>query len=248
MSPDVSASTVLLVGVMLVRITVTDVFQRYVKVSMGPFLLASGVVLTLLGLVMVVRSLRRAPSGDGQGDHDHRHLGGDRVGWLLLAPVLALLLVAPPALGSFGVDRTANVRVASGSAVFAPLDPSTGPHDLTLLEADQRAWDQNGRSFGTTAVRLTGFVADRPGDGPAGTLPGADDRLRLARYQIGCCAADAVASVVHVTGVTDLLGSLPARDTWATVTGTFAGIAPDGLPIVRATTVQIVPAPLDTYE
>lgn len=243
MSPDVSASTVLLVGVMLLRISVTDVFQRYVKVSMGPWLLASGVLLTLLGLAMVVRALRRPASpghhaDDVHADDGHHHLGGDRVGWLLLAPVLTLLLVAPPALGSFGVDRTAAVRVSSGGAVFAPLDPAGAPHEMTLLEADQRAWDQAGRSFGAVPVRLTGFVASGDGEG-------APDGFRIARYQIACCAADAVASVVHVRGIS---GAPPARDSWATVIGTFAGVAPDGLPIVRATSVQTVPAPLDTYE
>src|SRR5262249_34039169 len=44
---------------------------------------------------------------------DHHH--GDRVGWLLLMPVIALLLAPPPALGSFSVDRTApGVSISSG--------------------------------------------------------------------------------------------------------------------------------------
>jgi uncharacterized repeat protein (TIGR03943 family) len=239
-SPDVSASTVLLVGVMLVRIVLSDVYQRYVRVGMGPWLLVSGVLLISLGLVMVVRALRTARVADDadQGHHDaegHLHVGGDRVGWLLLLPVLALLLVAPPALGSYGVDRAANVRVAQGAAVWSVLPRSATPHAMTLLELNERAWDRKGASLAEATVELTGFVA-------AGSEAGA---FRLARYQIACCAADAVPSVAHVTG---LSGAVPTRDSWARVIGRFTGNAADGLPVVEATSVQSLPIPVDPYE
>ncbi|HEX6245842.1 MAG TPA: hypothetical protein VFZ61_33185, partial [Polyangiales bacterium] len=47
---------------------------------------------------------------DHDHDHDHGH-GHDhghhepRVGWLLILPVLGLLLVAPPALGSYAAGQ-----------------------------------------------------------------------------------------------------------------------------------------------
>ena len=67
--------------------------------------------------------------------HEHGHEGeGIGVGWLLLAPVAALLLVAPPALGSFGVDRAAKIDVRAGDRVFDPLAASEGPYPLSLLE------------------------------------------------------------------------------------------------------------------
>ena len=247
MSPDVSGSALLLVGVMLVRLVVTDVHQRYVRASMGPWLLVSGVLLALLGLVVLVRALRR-PAATDQGPrhldphhdghdahdrHDHAHPGGDRVGWLLVAPVLALLLVAPPALGSFGVDRT-SVRIGAGAAVWRPLPASAEPVEMRVLELDQRAADRAGQSLAGATVRLTGFVA-------AGGRPGG---FRLARYQIACCAADAVAAVAEVRAVT----GAPARDSWVTVTGRFAGVLPDGSPILEATGVQTVPEPRDPYE
>lgn len=154
---------------------------------MGPWLLAAGVLLIGLGAVTVARAPRRAaaalrsataPAALGA---DHHH--GDRVGWLLLVPVVALLLAPPPALGSFGVDRSAPaVFVGGGGRTYVPL-PQGGPHPLTIREFDERAVDAGGASFAGAAVELTGFVA-RPQDGAG---------FRLARFQISCCAADAVA-------------------------------------------------------
>jgi uncharacterized repeat protein (TIGR03943 family) len=105
---------------------------------------------------------------------------------------------------------------------------------MTLLEFDERTADHGGASFGSTPVRLTGFVT-----------PSADAQgFRIARYQIACCAADAVASVVRVTGAS---GSRPARDQWVTVTGTFNRAA-DGVPELRATSLAEISAPADPYE
>jgi uncharacterized repeat protein (TIGR03943 family) len=105
---------------------------------------------------------------------------------------------------------------------------------MSLLEFDQRAADHNGASMGATPVRLTGFVAqERDGAG-----------FRLARYQIACCAADAVAAVVRVTGAT---GAPPPRDRWVTVTGTFRRTAGDVPELQASSLVEITP-PTDPYE
>jgi uncharacterized repeat protein (TIGR03943 family) len=250
MSPDVSASAVLLVGVMLVRLVLADVYQRYVRVGMGPWLLVAGVLLAALGVVTAVRAIRGPAPDDEEpaqdDDHDgHRHGGADRIGWLLLAPVLVLLLVAPPALGSFGVQRTSAVRVTTGAAEWAALPAGTTPRPMTLLEVDQRAWDRSGASLSGVTLRLTGFVSDAStARSTAVTAAG----FGLARYQIACCAADAVASVVRVVGVTGPPPQQPTRDSWATVVGTYAGTLPDGTPQIAATSVEIVPAPVDPYE
>jgi uncharacterized repeat protein (TIGR03943 family) len=144
-----------------------------------------------------------------------------------------LLLVVPPALGSFGVDRS---RVTPGASdVFDPLPTASEPREMTLLEFDQRAFDRDGHSMRGNTLRLTGFVA-KPTDG---------NGFRIARYQIACCAADAVAAVARVSGAT---GAPPARDAWFTVTGTFRGVGADGVPEFVASAVQQLPAPLDPYE
>ena len=117
MSEEVGATTVLLVGALLVRLTVTDAYARYVRVGMAPWLLIAGVVLAGLGLAGVLRSLFARTTAEH--DHGHEHGYTERVGWLLLAPVVALLMVAPPALGSYGVDRSAAVAVSSGGHAFS---------------------------------------------------------------------------------------------------------------------------------
>jgi len=236
MSPRTGSTAVLLVGVLLVRLVASGDYLRYVRSGMAPWLVASGVLLAVLGAAGLVGALRRpahVPAHDPEDDHGHDH-GGERVGWLLLAPVVVLLLVAPPALGSFGVGRTAGVTVRSGT-LFRPLAGGATPVAMTLAEFGQRAGDRGGASFAGTQVELTGFVA-QPRDGTG---------VRLARYQIACCAADAVADVARLVG---LPGGPPARDTWLTVVGTFRGVGPDGVPELAVAGSRAVPAPVDPYE
>jgi uncharacterized repeat protein (TIGR03943 family) len=219
----------LLVGTVLLRLTFTGTYRRYVRVGMGPWLAIAGIAVLVLGAVTLWRALR---SDDGtEADHDHH--GDVRIGWLLLAPIAALLLVAPPTLGSFGVDRGAVVDVRAGTSVFEPLPPGDEPTTMSLLEFGQRAVDHAGASFNDATVRLTGFVAGLEEDG-----------FVLARYQIACCAADAAPVVVQVVGV---YGDPPPRDQWVTVTGShIPGAA--GRPSIAATAVVEIPTPDDPYE
>jgi uncharacterized repeat protein (TIGR03943 family) len=217
-----------LVGTVLLRLVLTGTYGRYVRIGMGPWLAAAGAVVIVLGLVTLLRALRRA---EPAGAHGHRGGEGSRVGWLLLAPIAALLLVAPPTLGSYGVDRGAKVDVRAGGAVLPPITPRDQPVTMTLLEFGQRAFDHDGASFHGATVQLTGFVVGAEAGG-----------FRLARYEIACCAADAAPVVLRVIGLRS-----PARDRWVTVTGTFQ---PGGgeLPVLAASNVVEVPPPRDPYE
>lgn len=246
MSPG-GGTVTLLTGAVLLRLALTGTYQRYVRVGMGPVLVVAGVVLVALGLVVVARALRTGgtsagaeadPDDDGDTGDAHSHDDHDRghtpaVGWLLLAPIAALLLVAPPTLGSYGVDRAAAVDVRAGASDLPPLDPATGPVPLSLTELSQRALDHDGDTLEGVTVQLTGFVADE-------TAP-----FRLARYQIACCAVDAAPVVVRIDGT---VGDPPRRDAWVTVTGTFSSVGDDDIPTVVATTVTEIPTPDDPYE
>jgi uncharacterized repeat protein (TIGR03943 family) len=220
----------LLVGAVLLRLTVTDTYRRYVRPELGLWLMLAGAAVIVLGLVTLLWALRHGQEPDPNA-HEHEH--GVGPGWLLLAPIAALLLVAPPTLGSYGVDRAANVNIRSGAPVFDPLTRKSGPVPMGLLEFGQRAFEHDGASFNGAAVQLTGFAAGA-----------ADGGFRLARYQIACCAADAAPVVVRVVGTA---GDAPPRDQWVTVTGTFH---PGGeeLPELAATSVVEIPAPEDPYE
>jgi uncharacterized repeat protein (TIGR03943 family) len=222
----------MLVGAVVLRLTFTDTYRRYVQPAMGKWLVIAGVAVILLGLVTLINSLRNVEAEDAHG-HDHEHTHSVGVGWLLLAPIAALLLVAPPTLGAYGVNRAGNVHVSRGKAFFKPLKQADAPVDLTLVEYVERALEHEGASFRGVPVKLTGFVA------------GAEDGgFRLARYQIACCAADATPVVVDVVGTA---GTPPGDDQWVTVTGTFQRGGGD-LPRLAATSVAEIAAPQDPYE
>jgi hypothetical protein len=80
-SREAGGTAVLFVGLLLVRLVIADVYQRYVRVEMGPWLLVAGVLLIGLGAVAVASALRRpatvAPAAPLVADHPHH---GDRVG------------------------------------------------------------------------------------------------------------------------------------------------------------------------
>jgi uncharacterized repeat protein (TIGR03943 family) len=222
----------MLVGAVLLRLTVTDTYRRYVRPEFGRWLIVAGIAVIFVGLITLVQALRHVESEEAHG-HDHEHSHSVGVGWLLLAPIAALLLVAPPTLGSYGVGRAATVNVRAGPAVFDRLEQGRGPHEMTLLEYGERAFEHDGVSFNGVPVELTGFVA--------GTESGG---FRLARYQIACCAADATPAVVRVVGTS---GAPPRNDQWVTVTGTYRRSV-DDMPTLAATTVAEIDAPNDPYE
>jgi uncharacterized repeat protein (TIGR03943 family) len=219
----------LLVGAVLLRLTVTGTYRRYVRVEMGPWLAVAGLVVVGMGLVTLVRAIRHEQV---TGAHGHEP-GRDRAGWLLLAPIAALLLVAPPTLGSYGVGRAATIDIRAGAPVFDPLPADGSPVPMSLLEFGQRAFEHGGASFNASPVRLTGFVAGLETDG-----------FRLARYQIACCAADAVPMVIRVIGVQS---GIPSRDEWVSVVGRFEPPVGD-VPQVAAITVSAIPPPDEPYE
>jgi uncharacterized repeat protein (TIGR03943 family) len=246
------STILLLVGTVLLRLTVSGTYRRYVRVGMGPWLAVAGVTVVVLGVVTLIYVLRRpgapADHADHADDADHAdhaatedadeiddrvHPDRIRIGWLLLAPIAALLLVAPPTLGSFGVSRSAAVNVHAGGAVFDPLPHGTGPVPMTLLEYGQRAFDRHGSSLAGATVELTGFISRLDNGG-----------FQLARYQIACCAADAVPAIVIVEGVA---GHPPRRDAWVKVTGAYVRGTGD-LPRFSATSVLEIPVPNEPYE
>lgn len=247
MNRDAQNTLLVLVGGALVRISVDDTFLRYVKAWMRPGLLAAGVVLVGLGLVSLWReraSRRAAAAGTGDhghhGDGDHGDHGdhGPRVAWLLLLPVLAILLVAPPALGSYSASRSASAVAEPADSEYEPLPPGD-PATITLTDYATRAIWEDGRSLAGRRVRLVGFVAPRPGGG-----------IYLTRIMLMCCAADG--RPVRVA-VRDAPAAFPA-DTWVAVTGRYGGLEPgprqgaERVPVIRAEEVVPVPTPRDPYE
>ncbi|MEV0128000.1 TIGR03943 family protein [Dactylosporangium sp. NPDC050688] len=172
----------------------------------------------------------------GDDGHGHGH-GGPRVAWLLLAPVFGLLLVAPPALGSYAAGRAGSALVEKSD--FAPL-PAGDPVKLTMLDYASRAVFDRGVSLGQRRVELTGFAMR----GPEGTW-------LLARMMVSCCAADA--RPVKVA----LAGQLPdglAEEQWLRVTGGYTGrqakdtVNGETIPFIEVAEITLIEVPAEQYE
>lgn len=171
--------------------------------------------------------------------HGHDHSKGPHVAWLLCLPVLALFLIAPPALGSYTAERSdttiAKPAAKTVDAGFPALPPGD-PYDMTLGDFGVRAvWDPAETLTGRN-IRLTGFAT-----------PGKDGTWYVNRLVISCCAADAVARKVQIHGV-----PAPPTDTWVTVVGTWLktgeAASESATPALTAATVETVPAPKEPYE
>lgn len=229
--------TLVLLGAAALTATVpTDLYLNWVKPAFQPFLIAAGVVMAVLGVWLVVAELRGEAAeeehrrhghagsdaavaeayGHG-GGHGHDHSRAPGVAWLLLLPVLAVFVVAPPALGSYTVQSTASEssgpppeRERAGQ--FDDGLAEAAPGEVVPLELRQfvmRAWIDEDRLLADRTVELTGFAVP------------ADDGWYLARLQMACCAADAVVNKVLITDV-----PAPEADTWWTVRGTW--VEPEG--------------------
>jgi uncharacterized repeat protein (TIGR03943 family) len=225
-------------GATAVWLSWTDAALNYIRPSLEPYLLAGGVVLALLGLLPPGGLLgRHAPAQrDGHG-HDGERL---RVGWLLLAPVLVVVLVQPAALGSYATSGRAAVPGAGGSfpALAAPVQ---GAVPMTMAEFVTRALRDRARSLAGVRVRLVGFAA--PGEGA--------EAYRLTRFVIFCCAADAEALQVVVRGD----GTQRQRDQWLEVDGQWlprpvpaADDPSPPPPVLSADTVRPIARPHRPYE
>ncbi|MGW0331651.1 TIGR03943 family putative permease subunit [Streptomyces sp. NPDC003011] len=242
-----SSLLLVLVGAAILRISLfSELYLRYVQVTLRPYLIVSGTVLVLLGTVMAAvrrwtRDEEETHDGDGTpgGDEAHGHHhgpGGPRVAWLLTLPALALLLFPPPALGSYSAQREAAQRAAQGVGTFPAL-PAQDPVGLTLAEFTSRAIYDSGRSLTGRTVRLTGFVTH-----------GDDGTWYVTRLAVTCCAADATTSKAEVRG-----DDAPPADTWVTVTGTWhprGGLGTDAAwpAVLDAVSVRRVEQPTDPYE
>lgn len=212
----------------------SDLYLNYVQGYFQPFLVASGVVLVALGVLSIVAELRHtaAPAAedeDGADDghdqdaddgHGHGHSGVPRVAWLLLAPVVAIFVVSPPALGAYTASSSQSSAPDRGSAELGtefPDDPDE-PLEMAMQQFVMHAWVDEDRRLAGQLVRLTGFAvpADEDEVGEA-----AEDGWYLARLQMACCAADAVVNKVLITDT-----PAPEPDEWVTVEGRW--VEPEG--------------------
>ncbi|WP_329265508.1 TIGR03943 family protein [Streptomyces sp. NBC_01478] len=246
-----SAVLLLLTGGAVLRISLfSELYLRYVQAALRPYLVISGSLLIVLGLVAAVRGMRKTPEAeehehddheheDDHDDHGHSHTGGPRIAWLLTLPALALLLFPPPALGSYSASREEAQRAAQGVGSFPAL-PAGKVLDISVAQYSSRAIYDTGHSLKGRTLRMTGFVTH-----------GSDGTWYLTRLLVTCCAADATISKVEIRG--DASDGAPQTDTWVTVTGTWVPKGKLGTdaawpPVLESTSVKQVKQPADPYD
>ncbi|WSQ10782.1 TIGR03943 family protein [Streptomyces sp. NBC_01231] len=248
MNRQAQAAVLFLLGAALLHAGLTDLYLRYVKAGLRPMLLASGVVLIAAALATVWYEWRakKDPHPDHQADHaDHaepaEHAGHThrepRVSWLLVLPLLALILVAPPALGSYSALR-------AGTALQQPYGyadlPAGGTLRLSLVDYAGRAIYDRGRSLEGRQIKVTGFVALDHSGSPY-----------LVRMALNCCAADAQPVKIGLTG---RIPPVLQPDTWLEVTGTYTArrtkdpVNHGPIPYLDVTAARPVPTPQDPYD
>ncbi|WP_222195156.1 TIGR03943 family putative permease subunit [Modestobacter italicus] len=221
----------LLLGVVVLLVAGTDRYLDYVQAGFRPLLLGAGVVVAGLGLAGLLR--RRV------GVHEHP---GPAVGWLLAAPVAVLLVVAPPALGSWSAGRQVTappaLPAAPSAAGIGPDDEGADHRTMTLFAYHVWSKAPDPSALEGRRIRLVGFVSPRAAGG-----------WYVTRFDINCCAADATAIRVAVPdGAAEF-----APDEWVEVIGTSAPSRTDPAvgypePTIDAVSVRAVPAPAETYE
>ncbi|MGA6222784.1 TIGR03943 family putative permease subunit [Streptomyces umbrinus] len=171
--------------------------------------------------------------------HTHTHAHHEpRISWLLVLPLLALILVAPPALGSYSAMRT-GTALQKQPWGFEDL-PAGETVRLNLVDYAGRAAYDHGRSLDHRHIKIAGLLAlDR------------DGTPYLVRMALSCCAADAQPVKIGLTG---RIPPVLRPDSWLEVTGTYTAKQTkdpvnDGIiPFLDVTEVKPVKAPRDPYD
>ncbi|MEW2410668.1 TIGR03943 family putative permease subunit [Streptomyces griseoviridis] len=254
MNRQAQAAVLFLTGAALLHAGCTDLYLRYVKAGLRPMLLLSGAVLIATALATAWYEYRAGKgagteAGEGAGKEGGEGAGKEarserptphrepRISWLLTLPLFALILVAPPALGSYSAMRT-------GTALQQPYGynslPPKGTLDLSVVDYATRAVYGRGRTIEGRRLRIEGFVAlDQAG------------RPYLVRMALNCCAADAQPVKIALTGT---IPPVLRPDKWLKVTGTYTPrttkdpVNGGPIPYFEVTDAKPIPTPSDPYD
>jgi uncharacterized repeat protein (TIGR03943 family) len=205
--------------------------QEYV-----PLVLVAGTGLILLGVGLGLWQGRvLALGGRGSG---HRPLLPTGVGAVIvLLVILVGILFSPRPLSSqTALNRGGVTLLQQGRLAPQRFEIVLDPSQRSLIDwvRTLQAYPDP-QSYVGQAVRIEGFVIHPPDEDP--------QTFWLARFVIGCCAADAypVGLVVHWPDA----AALP-KDSWQRVEGRMA-LSPERSLWVMAETVEMIPIPENPY-
>lgn len=246
-----AGTMVVLSGAFALWVGLSETALLYVRPGARLWLDIAGGTLIVLGLTLVVLTLRHRSAAPDDDDHEgeHRHHVG-RIGWLLIVPVVIAVAVGSNPLGSYAAGRQNGDRTLPAgefdleqylnAGSFGGQAPALRVMDFVRAAVDPETQDL----LADTRVVLTGFVTE-------------DDDVSdphhffLTRFSIGCCAADAIAVFVRVE-LDD--HHIPPTDSWVEVEGTLdlgpppaPGAVPEP-PALVATDVRETDQPDEVYE
>ena len=188
------------------------------------------------------------PHHDYNQSHHHRHRGRDHshaLGWtgflLISLPILLGLLVPPKPLG---VAALQNREISAGGldSVLPAAARSTQARESserTILDW-VLAFHQGERPAETDTADVVGFVY----------LDSATEKAQftLARFVVGCCAADAMAVGLPVSLGAGLSSEEAVEEgQWVRVVGRFGASTGIELPVLVAEQLEVVAEPNQPY-
>jgi len=243
---EAQAGVLFLVGAGILWAGLTDLYLRYVKAGLQPLLLLAGVILIVAAIATLWYEWRRpraAPRNQPedqpeiQPEREHHGHREPRISWLLVLPLFALILAAPPPPGSYSAMRT-------GTALQPPYGfaalPAGDPLQLSVVDYAGRAAYDHGRSLGDRRITVTGFISLDEGGAPY-----------LVRMVLNCCAADAQPVKIGLSGQ---VPPVLQPDTWFEITGTYTDrqmkdpVGGGIIPFIDVVQARPVPAPPDQYD
>ena len=203
MNKNTQSVLIALLGGLLISITVSGRYTSYVKPGFGPLLVIAGVILILVGVLSIVTGIRGdrkadleiedqveaaltpvpaayvTPASEPDNSHDETDAHGhsherSKAPWLILAPILVLLLLAPPALGADAVTRNAGSQALAGLSGVAAATGAGADVAAGGSSGGYAPNDGSGHGIGTKAFAkkrpTMQFPALPSGDNPALTL------------------------------------------------------------------------------
>lgn len=234
---SLGATAVLMLATVAFTMVMTGAYLNYLQPWFGPWLLAASIAAGTLALWSLLELAERAQqeAGAHRAASGHGH-GVPRITALLVVPALLFALAAPSSLGADAVSevqlqqRTDEVETIE----FPPL-PEDEVNELSLQEFSDRYVFGDPRELDGTPVRLLGFA------GHPSHLP--EEQWTVNRFRIFCCVADSTLFSAIITGVPMPQGD----DVWVEVEGVIDLGASDRLPVIVATSVEVVTRPEEPY-